>query len=65
MFLVRSTAAIEMTVTPRGLQRVLQFLLKMLHPRNPPNKESKIPLFEFNYNRNLNLNVYRARYRRL
>ena len=35
-----------------------QFLLKILHSRNPPNPEPQIPRYKFKSNPNLNLNSY-------
>jgi len=39
--------------------RVWQFLLKMLHPQNPPNPEPQIPRYKFKLKQSLNLNLYR------
>ena len=38
---------------------VWQIPLKMPHPRNEPNRETRIPRYKFKLSQNLNLNVYR------
>jgi len=37
----------------------MQIPQKMLHPRNPPNRETQIPRYKFKVNQNPNLNLYR------
>jgi len=38
---------------------IWQFPLKMLHPRNPPNREIRIPRYNFKLNQNLDLDLFR------
>ena len=45
--------------TPAKYLYIWQFPLTMLHPRNPPNREIRIPGHKFELNHNLNLNLYR------